>query len=86
MKFCLAFLIFLTISCNSQRPDSDIDHDLTKIISTSYPGVICTVKEGVVTLSGTCPDESCKNSSESAAKSIKGVKNVTNEIVIASPH
>jgi len=44
-----------------------------------------TVKDGVVTLSGTCPDESCKHTSETSAKETKGVKEVVNNIIISAP-
>jgi osmotically-inducible protein OsmY len=44
-----------------------------------------TVKNGVVTLSGTCPDESCRHTTEVNAKKTAGVKEVVNNIIISTP-
>lgn len=80
----LCFVVFLA-SCKQGPSDKDIENDLTSKIRSSAPGVVMTVKNGVVTLSGTCPDESCKHSSETSAKETKGVKEVVNNIIISAP-
>ena len=80
--FC--FVVFLA-SCKQGSSDKDIENDLTSKIRSSAPGVVMTVKNGVVTLSGTCPDESCKHTSETSAKQTKGVKEVINNIIISTP-
>src|SRR4051812_40011917 len=65
----LACMLFI-LSCKSGPTDEKIQSDLLTTLSASYPGVTAYVKDGVATLSGTCPDESCKNSSETAAKGV----------------
>ena len=82
LLFC--FVVFLA-SCKQGPSDKDIENDLTSKIRSAAPGVITTVKNGVVTLSGTCPDESCKHTSETSAKETKGVKEVVNNIIISAP-
>ncbi len=51
----------------------------------SYPSVVVSVKDKIVTLTGSCSDEPCKSNSEAAAKNTKGVKNVVNNIVVNMP-
>ena len=77
-------MVFLA-SCKQGPSDKDIENDLTSTIRSAAPGVVMTVKDGVVTLSGTCPDESCKHTSETTAKETKGVKEVVNNIIISAP-
>ena len=80
----LCFVVFLA-SCKQGPSDKDIENDLTSRIRSAAPGVVMTVKDGVVTLPGTCPDESCKHTSETSAKETKGVKEVVNNITISAP-
>lgn len=85
MRFISICLIVLLAACKQGPADKDIENDLSSKIRTTAPGVVMTVKNGVVTLSGTCPDESCKHASETAAKETKGVKEVVNNIIISAP-
>ena len=85
MRFLFVCLMVVVASCKQGPSDTDIEKDLSSKIRTTAPGVIMTVKNGVVTLSGTCPDESCKHSSETAARETKGVKEVVNNIIISAP-
>lgn len=85
MRFLILCLALFLASCKQGPADKDIEHDLSSKIRTTAPGVVMTVKNGVVTLSGTCPDESCKHASEVAAKGTKGVKEVVNNIIISAP-
>jgi osmotically-inducible protein OsmY len=85
MRFLVICLVLFIASCKQGPADKDIENDLSSKIRTTAPGVVMTVKNGVVTLSGTCPDESCKHASETAAKQTKGVKEVVNNIIISSP-
>jgi osmotically-inducible protein OsmY len=75
----------LLASCKQGPSDKDIEIDLTSRIKSAAPDVVTTVKNGVVTLSGTCPDEPCKQTSETTAKGTKGVKEVVNNIIINAP-
>lgn len=82
MKLTWLLLLFAMVSCKSGPSDEQIQRDLSGNLNGS---VTATVKDGVVTLSGTCPDENCKTSSESSAKNAKGVKSVVNNIVVNTP-
>ncbi len=84
MRLMMLALLFLTLSCNRGPSDSQLQTALTDALH-SYPEVTGSVTDKVVTLTGTCPDEACKTSSESAAKNIKGVKSVVNNIVVNTP-
>jgi hyperosmotically inducible periplasmic protein len=85
MRFLFICLVVILASCKQGPSDKDIENDLSSKMRTTAPGVITTVKNGVVTLSGTCPDESCKHTSETAARETKGVKEVVNNIIISAP-
>jgi osmotically-inducible protein OsmY len=85
MRFLLLFLMVILASCKQGPSDKEIENELTSKIRSASPGVVMTVKNGVVTLSGTCPDESCKHTSETSAKATKGVKEVINNIIISTP-
>ena len=79
--FLLASLQFS--SCKSRPKDSDLQASVNEKLGAS--GVSDTVSQGVVTLSGQCPDEACRTSSEQAAKDVKGVKSVVNNITVMPP-
>src|SRR5687768_18023116 len=85
MRFLFLCLMVIVASCKQGPSDNEIENDLTTRIRSAAPGVVLTVKNGVVTLSGTCPDESCRHTSENTAKATKGVKEVVNNIIISTP-
>jgi len=73
------------LSLQSCKPkDADIKVAVDAAIA-SFGGVSANVTEGVVTLSGTVAAEAVKAEAETAAKAIKGVKSVTNEIAVVAP-
>ncbi len=72
-------------ACKSGPSDTQLQSDLTTVLNATYPEIVVSVKDKVVTLNGVCPDEACKTASESAAKSIKGVKDVVNNIMVNIP-
>jgi len=78
-------LLVALFACGNEYSDKEIEDNLTKQITAAAPGVITTVKDGVVTLQGVCPDESCKHVSQTAAENMAGVQSVVNQIVIKSP-
>ncbi|GEP88994.1 BON domain-containing protein [Chitinophaga terrae (ex Kim and Jung 2007)] len=80
----LAIGLLFMISCKSKPKDSDIQASVTTAIS-SVPGVTADVKDGVVTLSGTVNSEEEKTAAENAAKTVKDVKSVSNNISVAPP-
>lgn len=75
---------FLT-SCKSKTSDSDIQSAINEKTSTdaAMSGITASVTDGVVTLSGQCKDDGCKNSCAQNVKSVKGVKEVVNNISVA---
>jgi osmotically-inducible protein OsmY len=76
---CIAF----TVSCKSKSDDATILTNVTNSLA-NRPGITATVNDGVVTLTGTCPDEDCKKNAEDAVKSVKDVKSVVNNITIVT--
>jgi|GEM_PF-1032461 len=74
-------LCFWLISCSSkslkdQRAQQEIEYILE-------PGTQVAVSEGIVTFTGTFPDEASMKEAEAAARSIKGVKSVVNKATVA---
>ena len=76
----------IVTSCNNKTKDSDIQASFNDKARTdaSLANVSATVNEGVVTLSGNCPDQNCSVQAENTAKGIKGVKSVVNNITVGS--
>jgi hyperosmotically inducible periplasmic protein len=74
-------------SCKGGAKDSDIQASFSQKVQTDgrLQGVTASVNEGVVTLNGQCPDESCRSYAEQSAKEIKGVKSVVNNITMTPP-
>lgn len=85
MKLLVFSLLVLLFACKGGPSDEQLQKDVANSVSAASPGITASVNEGVVTLTGSCPDEPCKSSSESAAKNVKGVKSVVNNIVINAP-
>jgi hyperosmotically inducible periplasmic protein len=84
MKYLMpALLVVLLSSCGNS--DKKVAENVNAKVSANNPNISATVADGVVTLTGTCPDEPCKSSSEAAAKDVKGVKQVVNQIQVAAP-
>ena len=75
--------IFLP-ACKSKTSDSDIQTSFNekKAADADLAGVTASVADGVVTLTGQCKDEACKTSCAQNVKSIKGVKEVVNNITV----
>lgn len=79
---CLGFT-----SCKGKTSDSDLQASFNEKAKTDtrLSNVSATVNDGVVTLNGQCPDEDCRTTAEQAAKDIKGVKSVINNITVTPP-
>ncbi|MCW3463989.1 BON domain-containing protein [Chitinophaga nivalis] len=77
----IAGLAFM-VACKGKPKDSDIQAAVTTSLQAT-PQVAVDVKEGVVTLSGEVSSEAEKASVEAAAKSVKDVKTVANNITVA---
>ncbi|WP_211327016.1 BON domain-containing protein [Chitinophaga flava] len=80
----MAIGLFFMVACKSKPKDSEIMTTVSTAVQ-SIPGVTANVKEGVVTLSGTVSTEEEKTSAEKAAKSVKDVKSVVNNITVTPP-
>ena len=63
--------------------DSELQTSVNEKVSVNA-GISATVADGVVTLTGECPNEDCKTSAGESAKGVKGVKSVVNNITIAA--
>jgi len=80
--FVASTLIFWT-SCKPN--DAKILEDTKAKVSAIDPNVGVEVHEGVVTLSGQVMDDATRMNVENAAKEVKGVKSVTNNVVATPP-
>jgi hypothetical protein len=81
----LACLMFAGVCLFACKPnDSKLQQAVNEKLTTT-PGVSATVKDGVVTLSGQVADETAKQTAEDAAKNVKGVKSVVNDINVVAP-
>jgi hyperosmotically inducible periplasmic protein len=86
LGICLLLTAGITFSsCNSQPKDSKIQKDFEDKAKTNpqLSTISASVNDGVVTLNGLCPDAACKTNAENAAREVKGVKSVVNNITIA---
>ena len=74
------------VSCKGKQTDAEIQSSINEKIASNneMKGLNASVKEGVVTLSGECATEECKKECADEVKDIKGVKNVENNIQVAS--
>lgn len=81
--FFYAILVVGLAACGND--DKKITSELNEKLSSTNPGIQASVKDGVATLSGTCPDANCKTASEAAAREVKGVKQVINQIEVPAP-
>lgn len=79
----LLTLTFVLVLGACGKKDSDIQKAVQdKLAADSVTGVTATVKDGVATLSGEVADVTVKNKAEAAAKTVDGVKSVTNNITL----
>ena len=74
-------LALTSVGCKKKPDDAEIKQKVEAAVSN--PAVKVEVKEADVTLAGSVPDEASKNSAETAAKGVEGVKQVTNAISVA---
>jgi len=75
-------------SCKSGPKDADIEKQVTEkaaAVSGDASGVAGSVKDGVVTISGSFKDEASKDAFETTVKAIPGVKSVVNNSTVTPP-
>lgn len=81
---CLALMMSVFFfSCTPS--DAKVQKEVNDKLATEAPGVSAEVKDGAATLSGEVINESAKTTAEDAAKSVKGVKSITNNIMVTPP-
>ena len=85
LGFFLALFSFQMQFCRSNH-DADIQSAIASQTQTdpNLASVSATVVNGVVTLTGQCPDEDCRKNAEKAVKKIDGVTHVTNNIIVSA--
>ncbi|WP_159445045.1 BON domain-containing protein [Filimonas lacunae] len=69
-------------ACKGTKSDAEIQAAVAEKIGP-IPGVMADTKDGVVTLSGSVPEDSLRTSAETLTKSTEGVVSVVNSITIA---
>jgi osmotically-inducible protein OsmY len=78
----IALAIALTAAACGKK-DVDIQKAVQdKLTADGVSGVTATVKDGVATLTGEVADITVKNKAETSAKSVDGVKSVTNNVTL----
>lgn len=77
---------FTLISCKGKQTDAEIQSSIDEKIAgnAEMKGLNAMVSNGVVTLTGECATEKCRMDCGDAVKNVKGVKNVENNILVAS--
>jgi hyperosmotically inducible periplasmic protein len=77
------FACLLTLGLAACGPnDTKIKQEVTDKLASTAPTTTADVQKGVVTLSGEVADDATKTAAEDAAKSVKGVKSVSNNIMV----
>lgn len=87
LGICLMLGTSVSITaCNNGPKDSEIQSDFNDKakVNPQLSTVTASVDKGVITLTGQCPDETCKSSAEQAARDVKGVKSVVNNITVTA--
>jgi osmotically-inducible protein OsmY len=87
-KIIIAVLLSAPVyffSCKAK--DSDIQAKITEKFSATpdLAGANASVSDGVATLTGEVKDDAAKGQAEAAAKDVKGVKSVVNNLTITPP-
>ncbi len=77
---CLA-LVVAAAACG--KSDADVQKAVAaKLAADNVAGVTAAVNDGVVTLTGEVADITVKNKAEASAKTVEGVKSVTNNTTL----
>ncbi|UYQ93023.1 BON domain-containing protein [Chitinophaga horti] len=79
----ILFACLLSLGLAACGPnDTKIKQEVSDKLTTTAPTTTVDVQKGVVTLGGEVADDATKVAAEEAAKSVKGVKSVTNNIMV----
>lgn len=87
LSLVMAVSSLVLYSCKGKVNDSEIQQAINAKAQTmtGLEKVRTSVKDGVVTLSGETTDETTKAAYESAIKTVPGVKQVNNNIMVVAP-
>ena len=82
----LSLFAITLIGCKGKPTDSEILASINEKIATKdeMKGLTANVSNGVVTLTGECPTEECRKDCADQVKKMNGVKDVQNNIAVAS--
>lgn len=79
----MACVIITGMGMQSCKPnDAKVQSEVEKVLRTDYNTVSTNYRNGVATLSGTVATQQEKNAAENAARSVKNVKSVVNNITV----
>lgn len=81
----LALSCFALSSCSMRESDGDILTEISNRMHADHQmdSINAAVHHGVVTLTGRCPDEPCRQHATEVVKNIGGVKEVVNNITLS---
>lgn len=68
-----------------KQNDQKLQTDVENMIKGTYSDINASVKDGVVTLTGTLNSDAERNAVENTVRSIKNVKSVVNNITVKQP-
>jgi osmotically-inducible protein OsmY len=82
----VAFSSITLMSCKGKQTDAEIQASINEKIAQNdeMKGLTASVNNGVVSLSGECATEECRKECADEVKKISGVKDVENNIRVAS--
>ena len=83
----IAAFTFALPACKAKVSDAELKTSVEAAIAANpaLSGVTAEIANGVATLTGTVADDAAKAAAETAAKGVKGVSSVVNNIVVAPP-
>lgn len=84
-RILVGLAIFSSTTFIACKPkDADIQKNVATAVA-AYPGVTVTVTDGVASIAGEVADDATRAAVETAAKAVKGVKSVTNNLTLPPP-
>jgi osmotically-inducible protein OsmY len=84
-RIVLIIALLAGVMLYSCKPSDEKLQKAVETALTASTGVTSSVKDGVVTLTGTVESEEAKLAAETAAKAVKDIKSVTNNIQVVVP-
>ncbi|WP_207496782.1 BON domain-containing protein [Aridibaculum aurantiacum] len=84
LLWMIALLSFTLISCGGKVNDETLQQNVNEKIKADggNQAINATVKDGVVTLSGTCRGENCAANIEKQIAAVEGVRSVDNQVQV----